>query len=704
MPKHLKTLALAAFVLFSLSALAADQLKLIPYPRQVEQREGTFTISATTRIVLSPKYAKEDRLAAEMLAEEIESAAGIKTKIVTAAVVPPNSIRLSRLGDAAVGDNGFHADTDEAYLLLADSHRILVAGKGAPGLFYGVQTLRQLLVPVGKKVVCPAISIKDWPTMQWRGVHYDLSRGPIPTLAYMEKVIRTMAEYKVNLFSLYLEHVFDFPDQSIIAPKEAAITPAMVRELVTYAEKYHVTILPEQQAFGHLHHVLKWEMYSDMAERPHGHVLSPENPKSYEFIKSMYSQLVPLFPGPLFHIGADETFELGLGQTKAKADEVGLGRVYLEHVQKVAAIMQPYHKRLMFWGDIAMHYPELLKILPKDVIAVAWQYNDKSNFDAELKPYKDAGLDLFVSPGVNNWNRIFPNLNVAYVNTRNFVRDGQKYNALGMLNTVWMDDGEALFGMNWSPLVLGAACSWQQGECSLDQFSDAYDWAFYRNQDHSFHDALMKLAATHTLLKGVNLRDAEDNAFWIDPFSEAWADYAAKALPIAHDLRMDAETALDMLYRNRDKVRLHADTIDPLLLAGYRLDLLGMKVQFMAEIGDYYADAVGNAAANRRGNRDLSEISGTNARLQDLRDATTRVRDMYAAEWLRENSPYWLGNVTVRYDNLASSIQAKITELHSVSRKDLPSATEIGFREIKPAATATPAPGIPVPPISQAPK
>jgi hypothetical protein len=682
-----KTLRIALFVLLaSLSTFAADQLRLIPYPRQIERQTGAFTVTKSTTVVLSPKHAKEDRLAAEMLVEEIQSALGMKPRIVTAAVAPAGSIRLTRLNDPALKESTFHADTDEAYLLQATSRRIVIAGKGGAGTFYGVQTLRQLLLPVGKKLEVPAVTIKDWPIMQYRGVHYDVSRGPIPTMEYMKKVVRTIAEYKLNLFSLYMEYVFDFPQQPIIAPKEASITPAMVKELVEYAAKYHIMMLPEQQAFGHLHHALKWEMYSDMAERPHGHVLSPSDPKSYGFIKSMYAQLVPLFPSPLFHIGADETFELGLGQTKARVDEVGIGRVYLEHVQKVAEIMKPYNKRLMFWGDIAMHYPELLKILPKDVIAVAWRYDDKANFDAELKPYKDAGLDLFVAPGANNWNLIFPNLDVAYVNVRNFVRDGQKYGAMGMLNTTWMDDGEALFGMTWSPLVLGAACSWQKGECSIDQFADAYDWAFYRNaDDHSFHDALKKLSATHGLLKSVGLRDANDASFWVDPFSEAWAEYASKALPIAHDLRMDSEEALEIIYKNRDKARLHADTLEPMILGGYRLDLLGMKVQFMQEIGDHYANVLANVAAGKRPGPDMNEITGTNARLQDLRDATTRVRDMYSAEWLRENHPYWLGNVTVRFDVMAQSVQEKINQLRMNGWSKYPPADQIGFRPIKAA-------------------
>jgi len=87
---------------------------------------------------------------------------------------------------------------------------------------------------------------------------------------------------------------------------------------------------------------LKYEIYSDLAETPHGHVLTPTKEKSYDFIKSLYSELVPLFPGPFLHIGGDETFELGRGQTKPLADQIGFGRVYLEHLRKVYDLLQPY--------------------------------------------------------------------------------------------------------------------------------------------------------------------------------------------------------------------------------------------------------------------------------------------------------------------------------------------------------------------------
>src|SRR5437868_7980300 len=424
------------------------------------------------------------------------------------------------------------------------------------------------------RVIVPAVSLKDWPTVRWRGVHDDVSRGPIPTVEYMKKQIRTLAEYKINLFSIYMENVFDYRDQPLIAPKEAAITAAQIEELVAYAKRYFVTLLPEQQAFGHLHHVLKYEIYNDLAETPHGHVLPPVNEKSYDLIKSMYAELVPLFPSPLFHIGSDETFELGRGQSKAKADEVGLGRVYLEHLQRVSQIMQPYGKRLMFWADIAEKYPDLLNILPKQMIPVAWEYDPRPSFDNMLQPFHNAGFDLFVSPGANNWNRIYPNFDAAYINIHNFVRDGQKFGAIGVLNTTWDDDGESLFEMTWPALVYGAAASWQAGEAPVDKFQANFDWAFYRNADSAFIQASNQLSQTHKLLRDIKMGGAYDSLFWEDPFTEQGSKNIHKALPVMHDFRVAAESAIAQIYQHQQMAHAHAETLDAMLLAGWRLDTL----------------------------------------------------------------------------------------------------------------------------------
>ncbi|MBZ5510944.1 MAG: beta-N-acetylhexosaminidase [Acidobacteriia bacterium] len=704
--------------------VAAQELKLIPEPREVQRKSGRFEVGAATRIVVGAKHAGEDRVAAETIAAEIENATGRKLRI-TAGALPSGAglIYLARTDEPGVARRLQAANLqipddfdEEGYVLDATPSSILIVARTGSGVFYGAQTLRQMLLPAAgdpKKLSVPAVAIRDWPAMRWRGVHDDISRGPIPTLEYMKKEVRTLAEYKMNLFSLYMEHVFDYASQPLVAPHEAAITPEQVKELVAYARRYHVTVMPEQEPFGHLHHVLKYELYQDIAETPHGHVITPTNPRSFEFVRSMFAELAQAFPSPLFHICADETFELGQGRTQELAQKEGLGKVYLDDIIQLYEIMKPYHKRLLFWADVAEKYPQLLGALPKDMIANAWGYDARPDFTSKIKPFRDTGLDVFVSPGSNSWNRVWPDLDVAFVNVRNFVRDGQKLGAMGMLNTTWDDDGEAFFGSTWAALVLGAAASWQPGEVDIQRVLANYDWAFYRNhQDNTFRDVILNLNTTNALLKQAGAGAASNDMFWIDPFTPEGARLVGRTLPVMHDLRIAAENALVALYKNAPKARLHADTLDYMVVAAMRLDLLGMKVQFADEINRCYRDAqqahqeaAQNPAARGRINRDIAQITGTNGRLQDLRDATTRAEKFYSDLWLKESRPYWLANVQVRYDHLADLYTAKIQAVKAAKANAqdtgvMTPAEELGFYNPVPPPPPQPKPGTPAPPTS----
>src|SRR5262249_30661735 len=125
-------------------------------------------------------------------------------------------------------------------------------------------------------------------------------------------------------------------------------------------------------------------------------------------------------------------------------------------------------------------------------------------------------------------------------------------------------------------------------------------------------------------------------------------------------------------------------TLDAMMFAAARLDVLGMKIQYTQEIGAFYADALANLANNDRVGHDLEEISSMNARLQDLRNAVTHLRDWYAENWRKEDRPYWLPNVLVRYDTFARELQEKIFEVDRAgiqfdTQKTLPPAPQLGF-------------------------
>ena len=157
----------------------------------------------------------------------------------------------------------------------------------------------------------------------------------------------------------------------------------------------------------------------------------------------------------------------------------GLGTVYLNFLVQIHKQLEPNHKRLLFWGDIAENSPELVGTLPKDMIAVSWHYDAKPDFTKNLEPFLKSGLETWVAPGVNNWNRVYPNNNEALGNIRAFVRDGQKLGATGMLNTVWNDDGEGIFDENWFGVLFGAAAAWQPGESDEANFIASYGQAFH---------------------------------------------------------------------------------------------------------------------------------------------------------------------------------------------------------------------------------
>lgn len=177
-----RLLAVLAFALACVPAVMAldspsgPGLKLEPAPKEVQLRTGGFELGPRTRIFVLLGHQAEDRIAAETLAEEVEDQSGMKLDIVgmkPAGKAEEGAIVLARLQDGRVrrflARNGLRADQaigEDGYLLFSDKSHLIVAANSGQGLFYGVQTLRQLLRPAGRGLICPAVGIRDWPSMQ----------------------------------------------------------------------------------------------------------------------------------------------------------------------------------------------------------------------------------------------------------------------------------------------------------------------------------------------------------------------------------------------------------------------------------------------------------------------------------------------------------------------------------------------------------
>jgi hexosaminidase len=739
-------LAVCLLTLFAISnspqSLAQSAgLKLIPIPRDISAA-GIQPLNSGVQVNCNSPCAAEDAFAVAdfkiwlgSVGVPVNTTSPVNILVARYGAPLANSIYT---GSVPASAQGTPAATQMPNEMKAEGYSIIPDGKGLAmtaasdaGIFYALQTAKQLITGYGGAAVLHQARIRDWPAMKYRGLDDDLSRGPVPTLEFQKNFIRTLAAYKINLYSPYFEHTAAYISNPLIAPPGGSLTPADAAELVSYARQYHITVVPEQEAFGHLHNALTWEQYQALAETPHGAVLAPGQAGSVQLIKQQFEELSREYPSPFLHIGADETGDLGLGQTKADVDSRGLAGVYLDFMQQIVTALQPLHRRLLFWGDIAQDAPDQLKALPlsfkTSTIAVAWTYNpDPRGFSRFLTPFTAAGFETWVAPSVHNFRVVYPDYDYGLLNIQQFTRDGQRLGSTGQLNTIWNDDGEGLINQDWYGILFGAAAAWQPGESSIEAFEQSYGQVFHGDATGALDQAQKELMAAHEILRQqAKVGAATNNIFWLDPWSKDGQKIAAQVRPYTHDLRMHAEAALTLIAHARasagpnptgppaalpdgttlyDPARYGAatsglrepDAIDAMELGARRMDFIGLKFQLTDEMSADYAKALTDSTSTDRKIRasvshDLGDIYGVNGRLQDIRYGYTLLRDLFESAWLRSNRPYWLRNNLELYDHAAQIWLDRADKVHSAQRqwadsKTLPSAAELGI----PLPTAAP--------------
>jgi hexosaminidase len=685
-PRMLRHITAAAGVLLFAQGIVAAEVHLLPQPREAHF-SGEVAIPAGIRVEV-PGGDAEDQFAAHDL-EDAAAAFGAKSD----ASYPVVLLRAGSVdGKAALAADHVSLSPDmaeEGYALVVGSAQAQVIAESAKGIFYGVQTFKQLLPLPGEKAEIPAGTIRDWPAMKYRAIDDDLSRGPFPTLEFQKHQVRVFASFKVNIYSPYFEHTLQYPNQPLAAIPGSAMTPADVAELVRYASHYHVTILPEQEAFGHLHHVLKYDLYADAAETPHGQVLAPGQPQSLALIQDWFGQIAKEFPSPFMHIGADETDDLGRGRTKDAVKQRGYGPVYVDFLTRIHDALAPLHKRLVFWGDIGGADPAAVSKLPKDMIAVPWNYGDTKGFDKMIEPFAKAGIETWVAPGDANWSLVYPDANVAFGNIQGFIRDGQRLGSTGALTTVWNDDGEGLFNQDWYGVLFGAVAAWQPGESSIPAYQAAFGPVFHADGSGKINAAEEELMLANQTLGKVKTDFNSDDLFWLDPWSAEGQTVGVKLIPLAEELRLHAEKAIVLVEQARAGNPQLRETaaLDAMDLGARRLDLIGMKWELSNEMAQAYARAGGGQHDKDQRSEIyglLYGISSNNGNMQDIQNAYSATRDEYARVWLSESRPYWLGNVLARYDLQIQKWQQRGWRFDEVIRgfdgkKDLPTAESLGM-------------------------
>jgi hexosaminidase len=534
--------------------MADDRPTLLPQPKTVTAREGAFTLDADTQILLLPDASDALVRAARSLQGEIEAITGLRVPLVrTARPARAENVLLLAEDPAAAAAylpgapwpvDSLAEHGEQAYWVSVTPSQILAGGRGDEAAHYAAQTLRQLVRGEGARL--PALEILDWPSLAYRGVMMDVSRGKVPTLATLERVVDEMSLYKMNVLQLYTEHTFVFPHHPRIGAGCGSLSGDDMMALDAYARDRFVELQPNLNSFGHMAHLLAIPEYRHLAEAEIGWSVDVTNEETYALFDDLYADLLPAFSSTLFNVGCDETWDLGKGRSRALAEEIGVGRVYLQHILRLREIAARYGRRIQIWGDILLHHPELVPELPEDVILLDWHYEAEEDYPS-VRTFAESGRTFWVCPGTSSWNTLFPRIENANGNIRTLARLAAEHGGEGLLNTDWGDHGHYQpIGQSWYGYLYGGEQAWTGGQTPDDAFDRALGRLFFGPRGEEIVGAVRALGRLNAL-EGMPLRNASHSVYMLleEPLlGEATPQIPAETLREVERVSREAEATL----------------------------------------------------------------------------------------------------------------------------------------------------------------
>jgi len=440
-------------------------LSLLPYPRSLRRLPGFYSLPRRAALHLEAELRRDTVLLPT--AARLQSAAaevGVQLELVTG---PAEHSRLA-LRAVRSAEAPTHA---EGYALVVGAKGVVIHYQEEGGLRAAVATLRQLLRECGRRL--PRLVIRDHPDFARRGVMLDVSRGRVPSLPTLLGLVEHLADFKVNEFQLYMEHTFAYRNYEPVWRGWGALTGEEILQLDARCRGLGIDLVPNQNCFGHLRYWLEYPPLRKLAEVNEPYecaggayvryptTLAPNHPGTLSFLRELYDELLPHFSSRSFNVGCDETWDLGRGQSRRLCAARGAGRVYLDFLKKIHREVAARGRQMMFWGDIVLSCPELIKELPKDLVALNWGYEPRHPFEREAGLFARSRLPFYVCPGTSAWMSLIGRHDYGLANLRLAAREGRRNGARGYLNTDWGDGGHPQpLAVSYLPYLFGAAVSW----------------------------------------------------------------------------------------------------------------------------------------------------------------------------------------------------------------------------------------------------
>jgi hypothetical protein len=391
------------------SPLFARGYTVIPAPQQVTLSGEDFEFTGAWGLELAPGV-KADDVAVMSLKEALAERFHLALREVKGKGGPAVKLAIDAqavaVGEAA--DRVKSALAEQAYRLKLAPGGIVITGNSPTGLFYGVQTLVQLLKAEGGKVWLPAGEIVDWPDLELRVIYWDDAHH-LEHPEVLKAALRQAAFYKINGFSIKLEGHFQYQHAPAMV-EPYALTPAELQELTDYGLKYHVQIIPYLDGPAHDAFILKHPEYAGLREYPESNYeFCVTNPDTYKLFDGMYDDLLAANRGSkYFVLSTDEPYFVGLAKN-AQCNEVdrekelgSVGKLLAEFVTKTAGYLHDHGREVIFWGE----YP----MVPDDIASIPSYMINGEVYGPKFDPvFKAHGNRQLIFTSTNGWQEfLFP--------------------------------------------------------------------------------------------------------------------------------------------------------------------------------------------------------------------------------------------------------------------------------------------------------
>ncbi len=379
---------------------------------------------------------------------------------------------------------------DEGYRLTIGIRNVSIEASTPLGVKFGIYTVSWLWQ---KPTGLPIGRVEDWPDFAVRGFMLDISRGKVPMGFNLYELLMVLAGLKYNHLQLYTEHTFAFHEHKAVWADASPLAAENVKLLQHYCEQFGVELSANLNSFGHFERWLKHPEYKHLAECPngfehpikgkvpHGTTLRP-NAASLKFLDKLWAEYLPLFKSKRFNLGGDEPWELGQGWSKPLVKKYGKHRVYLDFLKRLHKQAKKHGKEMLFWGDILLESPELVKEVPRDATALLWGYEAYHPFAEQCAKLAKAKRKFWVCPGTSAWNTFTGRTDNMLANIESAAKHGLANRAKGFLLTSWGDGG------NHQPrplmnagIVYGAGAAWNVKGTRGDKLQRAIDQHFWCN-------------------------------------------------------------------------------------------------------------------------------------------------------------------------------------------------------------------------------